>query len=155
MPFLTYHLGMGLANGLSFIDQVDHEAALGRYFFSQLAQRTIKINLAIAQNDHAVAEGFDIVHVMRGEKHGHLLFFVEVADEIAHGQFAHSFEADRWLIEEKDSGRVQEGCCQVAAHALAEAQEADGTWRAGPVRARPQGLLTFFCIRSQESYRWL
>ena len=88
----------------------------------EFLRRTLRDDLAVIDDGDALGHAVGFFHVMRGEKHRHLFFFVELLDvgpELVAGL---RIEAERGLVEEQDFGRVQQaaGDLQAALHAAGE-----------------------------------
>ena len=86
----------------------------------RLVERAVGEQAALADDDDALGQRLDVVHVVGREQHGHALLAVEPPHELAHGELRRRIEADRRLVEEQDRGIVQQGRGELRAHALAE-----------------------------------
>ncbi len=82
--------------------------------------------LAVGDDEDAVAEGLDVAHVVAGQEHGHAAARVVLAQAFLDRHLGHDVEADRRLVEQEDLGLVEQGGDQLHLHPLAEGQLADG-----------------------------
>lgn len=79
----------------------------------------------MADDDHPLGQGLDVVHVVGGEQHGHAALAVQALDEVAHRQLRRRVQADGGLVEEEHVGLVQQGRGDLRAHPLAQGELAD------------------------------
>lgn len=87
----------------------------------------IVLDRTLGDNDHAFAEGGDILHVVAGEKDGDLAFLLVVLEKLLDIVLRHHIEPDGRFIEEEDFGSVEEGGDEFHLHAFAEGEFANGS----------------------------
>ena len=61
-----------------------------------------------------------VIHVMGGEQHRDLVFAVQLAHEVANGEFRDGIQPDRRFVEKQQARSVQQRRGQVGTHTLAE-----------------------------------
>ena len=86
----------------------------------QALERAVGQQAALADDDDALGQRLDVVHVVGRQQHGHALLAVEPPHEVAHRELRRRIEPDGRLVEEQDRGIVQQGGGELRAHALAE-----------------------------------
>ena len=100
--------------------EVDMEPPFGQNAGAQARERAVGEQASLADDDDALGQRLDVVHVVRRQQHGHALLAVEPPHELAHGELRGRIEADGRLVEEQDRGIVQQGGGELRPHALAE-----------------------------------
>src|SRR5207253_9990937 len=79
-------------------------------------ERSIKEDLAVIDNDDAIAKLFNVLHIMTCQhRHNPVLGVVE-SKKFAHALLTHHIEADGWFIEKKDPGLADERRDQLHLH---------------------------------------
>ena len=107
------------------VHQVDHQRASGAAVAVEVAERAVEDRGAVVDHDDPVAQGLDVLEVVRGEHERGVPGRVERAQELAQPALADHVEADGRLVEEQDLRVVQQRGHDVPAHPLAEAELAD------------------------------
>ena len=109
------HLELGRRAG-----KVDVEPPFGEHAGAQALERPVGQQAPLADDDDALGQRLDVVHVVGREQHRHALLAVEPSHEVAHGELGRRVETDGRLVEEQDRGIVQQRRGELRAHALAE-----------------------------------
>ncbi len=89
--------------------KVDIEPPFGQNAGPQARERAVREQASLADDDDALGQRLDIVHVVRRQHHGYALLAVEPAHEVAHGELRGRIESDGRLVEEQDCRLVQQG----------------------------------------------
>src|SRR5204863_9864143 len=83
-------------------------------------ERSIKEDLAVIDNDDAIAKLFNVLHVMTCQhRHNPVLGVVE-SKKFADALLTYDIETDGWFIEKKDPGLVDERRDQFHLHPLSQ-----------------------------------
>ena len=69
--------------------------------FDDAFEVSIEHDAPVIDKNDALAQRFDVLHVVTGQQDGGLASRVVVLEEFAHGFLADDIEADSWLIEKK------------------------------------------------------
>src|SRR5690606_9297042 len=118
--------GAGQVQGVGGGLQVDEEGAGGGCQGVQAVEVAVVGEGAVVDEDDAAAQALHVAEVVGGEQDGGVAAGVEVQQEFADGGFGDDVQADGGFVQDEQVGVVQEGGGEVAAHALAEAELADG-----------------------------
>ena len=91
---------------------------LGQHTTAERSEGAVGEDESVPDDDHALGERLDVVHVVRGEDHRHAALAVERLHEVAHGELGDGIEADRPLVEEKHARLVHHAGGDLAADAV-------------------------------------
>ncbi len=94
--------------------------------FFQAGERAVVEDGAAVDDHDAAAELFDVVEIVGGEKDRSFVALVDGAEKLANVVLGDDVEADGGLVEKKNRRIVKERGGEVAAHALAEREFANG-----------------------------
>jgi hypothetical protein len=70
---------------------------LGEHAAAEGGERAIGQDESVADDDHALGERLDVVHVVRRQDHRDTALAIELLHEVAHGELGDGIEADRRL----------------------------------------------------------
>src|SRR3954469_24740045 len=84
------------------------------------AEWTVKKDFAVIDDEDAVAQLLDVLHVMAGQHRDDAMFLVVDAQKFTNPFLTDDIEADGRLVEEENTRLVDERGDQLHLHALAE-----------------------------------
>src|SRR5205085_3554369 len=82
-------------------------------------ERTVEKDFAVVDDNDAVAQFLDVLHVMARQHRHDLMFGIVEPEKFAHSFLTYDVETNRGLVEKKDAGLVEERGDQLHLHALA------------------------------------
>ncbi len=106
--------------GRSVSREVDHQPPLAGGVGAQGLEARVAQHDAVADHDHPLGQGLDVMHVVGGQDDRDALLAVQRADELPHRQLGRGVQSDGRLVQEQQAGTVQHRRGDLAAHPLAE-----------------------------------
>src|SRR5438874_2150887 len=74
----------------------------------------------MVNDEHALAERLDIIHIMRREQNSHPSCSIDLQQKFSHACLGYYIQPDRWLIQVQKFRIMQQRGSQITTHALAE-----------------------------------
>ena len=104
--------------------ELDHQRALGGEALAQLGEVAVEQQATVVDDDHPLAQGLDVGHVVAGQQDRGAGAPVVVGEEAADPLLHRHVEAERRLVEEQHGRAVQQRVGDLRLHPLAEAEVA-------------------------------
>jgi len=98
------------------------------------------------------AEMLDVGQIMRSQDDGYTAVTVDALQELPDSRLGDYVESDRWFIQIKNAGIVEERCSQVATHPPAQAKSCrTGVLRNGSRSSKSRNSVRLLRCRSDET----